>query len=113
MLGQSPQRDRDIEAVQRMIVNCASVGIQAVKYNMSLLGWVRSGETPGHGDARNSSWRLSEAQPASPLTRAGVVDADTYWERIEYFLARVIPVAEPHRIRMACHPHDPGMPALG
>jgi len=31
-------------------------------------------------------------------------------ERITYFVKRVIPVAEEHKIRMACHPHDPGMP---
>jgi mannonate dehydratase len=113
MLGHSPQRDRDIEAVQLMIVNCASVGIPAIKYNLSLLGWVRSGETPGRGDAKNNSWRLHEAQPASPLTRAGIVNAEQYWERIDYFLSRVILVAEQHRIRMACHPHDPGMPTDG
>lgn len=113
MLGQSPQRDRDIEAVQLMIVNCASAGIPAIKYNLSLLGWVRSGETPGRGDARNNSWRLHEARPASPLTCAGIVDAERFWERIDYFLARVIPVAEQYRIRLACHPHDPGMPPEG
>ena len=33
------------------------------------------------------------------------------WERITYFLERVIPVATEYKIRMACHPHDPGMPA--
>jgi len=32
------------------------------------------------------------------------------WARITYFLERVIPVAEECRVRMACHPHDPGMP---
>jgi mannonate dehydratase len=38
------------------------------------------------------------------------VNADTYWERISYFLERVIPVATEYKIRMACHPHDPGVP---
>jgi mannonate dehydratase len=28
------------------------------------------------------------------------------WERITYFLERVIPVATEYKIRMACHPHD-------
>ena len=32
------------------------------------------------------------------------------WERIAYFIGRVIHVAEEYKIRMACHPHDPGMP---
>ena len=41
---------------------------------------------------------------------AGPVDADVYWERITYFLERVVPVAEEYKVRMACHPQDPGMP---
>src|SRR5260221_6887108 len=45
MLGQSPERDRQIEAICRMIQNCAIAGIPAVKYNMTLLGVVRTANT--------------------------------------------------------------------
>ncbi|HTB13290.1 MAG TPA: mannonate dehydratase [Bryobacteraceae bacterium] len=45
-----------------------------------------------------------------PLTEAGPVSEDQAWERITYFLERIIPVAEENKVRMACHPHDPGMP---
>jgi mannonate dehydratase len=44
------------------------------------------------------------------LTEADRVEAEDYWERITYFLRRVIPVATEYKVRMACHPHDPGMP---
>ena len=110
MLAQSPERDRDIEALQTMIKNCAQAGIPSIKYNMSILGVVRTGRTPGRGDAMYSTWKLAQAHPDPPLTRAGHVDADMFWERITYFLDRVIPVANEYKIRMACHPHDPGMP---
>jgi mannonate dehydratase len=113
MLAQSPERDRDIESLQTMIKNCAQAGIPSIKYNMSILGVVRTGRTPGRGDAMYSTWKLSEAHPDPPLTRAGRVDADMFWERITYFLDRVIPVANEYKIRMACHPHDPGMPPEG
>jgi mannonate dehydratase len=113
MLAQSPERDRDIESMQTMIKNCAQAGIPSIKYNMSILGVVRSGRTPGRGDAMYSTWKLSEAHPATPLTKAGPVNADQFWERITYFLDRVIPVANEYKIRMACHPHDPGMPPEG
>jgi mannonate dehydratase len=113
MLAQSPERDRDIESLQTMIKNCAQAGIPSIKYNMSILGVVRSGRTPGRGDAMYSTWKLSEAHPATPLTKAGPVNADQFWERITYFLDRVIPVANEYKIRMACHPHDPGMPPEG
>jgi mannonate dehydratase len=32
------------------------------------------------------------------------------WERIDYFIQRVMPVADEYGVRMALHPHDPGMP---
>ena len=113
MLAQSPERDRDIEAVQNAIRNCASVGVPSIKYNMSILGVLRSGRTPGRGDASYSQWRLSAAKPETPLTRAGEVHADQFWERITYFLDHVIPVANEYKVRMACHPQDPGVPPEG
>jgi mannonate dehydratase len=113
MLAQSPERDRDIEQLQTLIKNCAVAGIPSIKYNMSILGVLRTGRTPGRGDAMNHVWNLSEAHPETPLTRAGRVDADAFWERITYFLDRVIPVATEYKIRMACHPQDPGVPPEG
>lgn len=113
MLAESPARDRDIAEVQDLIRNCAKVGIPSIKYNMSILGVVRTERTPGRGGSTYSTWRFSEAKPRTPLTKAGPVNADRYWERITYFLERVIPVANEFKIRMACHPHDPGMPPEG
>ena len=113
MLANSPERDRDIEALQTLIRNCAAVGIPSIKYNLTLLGVLRTQRTPGRGDAMYGTWRLKDAQPNPPLTRAGRVDADMFWERITYFLERVIPVADEYKIRMACHPHDPGVPPEG
>src|SRR5450432_2843620 len=113
MLAQSPERDRDIEAIQTMIRNCAASGIPSIKYNMSILGVLRSGRSPGRGDATYSTWRLKDGHPDPPVTRAGTVNADMFWERITYFLERVIPVAAENKIRMACHPHDPGVPPEG
>ncbi len=113
MLAQSTERDRDIESIQNLIRNCAKAGVPSIKYNMSILGVLRTGHAPGRGDATYSAWSLAAAHPATPLTRAGIVDADMFWERITYFLDRVIPVANEYKIRMACHPHDPGVPPEG
>jgi mannonate dehydratase len=113
MLAQSPERDRDIEQLQTLIRNCAQAGIPSIKYNMSILGVLRTGRVQGRGDALYHQWKLSEAKPKTPLTRAGQVNADQFWERITYFLDRVIPVANEYKIRMACHPQDPGVPPEG
>ncbi len=110
MLGRSPERDREIDAICRMIRNAGRAGIPALKYNLTILGVVRTAPTRGRGGARYSTFVYEKASQQPPLTEAGPVSADEMWERITYFLERVIPVAEEYKVRMACHPHDPGMP---
>ncbi|HEY2932663.1 MAG TPA: mannonate dehydratase [Acidobacteriota bacterium] len=110
MLGKSPERDREIDAICQMIANAAKAGIPALKYNMSILGVVRTGTTPGRGGAAYSTFAYDKALQDPPLTEAGPVPDDVYWERITYFLERAVPAAEEHKIKIACHPHDPGMP---
>ena len=110
LLGKSPERDREIDDICQMIRNASRAGIPALKYNLTLLGVVRTANTPGRGGARYSTFVYDEATPNPPLTEAGVVGEDAYWERITYFLNRVIPVAEEYKVRMACHPQDPAMP---
>ena len=114
VLGQSPERDRDIEQVQTTIKNCAAAGIRTLKYNMSILGVVRSGKVKGRGDTVYNKWNYKEALAQNkPQTRAGNVSEAEFWDRIEYFLSRVVPVANEYKVRIACHPQDPGMPPEG
>jgi mannonate dehydratase len=110
MLGKSPERDREIENICKMIENCSRAGIPAVKYNMTILGVVRTDRTPGRGGSSYSTFVYKQAKQDPPLTEAGPVSSEEMWDRITYFLKRVIPVAEQYKVKMACHPHDPGMP---
>ena len=41
---------------------------------------------------------------------AGIVSEEENWERIDHFLAAVVPVATAAKVRLACHPHDPYTP---
>ncbi len=111
MLGQSPERDQEIDNICQMIENAARAGIPMLKYNMTILGVVRGKRTPGRGGSSYSTFIYEKTPQEPPLTEAGPVSAETMWERITYFLKRVIPVAEQNKVKMACHPHDPGMPA--
>lgn len=111
VLGKSPERDREIDAICQMIRNAARAGIPALKYNLTILGVVRAAPTRGRGGALYSTFVYDQARQDPPLTEAGPVSAEETWERITYFLQRVIPVAEEYKVRMACHPHDPPMPA--
>ena len=109
LLGTS-ERDRQIDDISQMIRNVARAGIPSVKYNMTLIGIPRTTPTKGRGGATYSTFVYEGAKQDPPLTIAGRVDADLYWERITYFLERVVPVATEHKVRLACHPQDPGMP---
>ncbi|MFD1536598.1 mannonate dehydratase [Nonomuraea guangzhouensis] len=113
MMGKSPERDRDIEDIQRMIEACGRAGVGTIKYNMSILGVMTTGEVPGRGGSKLRQFRASDLDYNLPDTIAGKVDPDTYWERIDYFLERVVPVAEQYKVRLACHPQDPGTPPGG
>src|SRR5215813_38129 len=94
-----------------MIRNAAKAGIPAVKYNLTLLGVVRTAPTPGRGAARYSTFVYSQSKANDPPPpESGPASAEQMWERIEYFLKRVVPVAAEHKVRLCCHPHDPGMP---
>jgi len=110
LLGKSPERDREIDAVCRMIRNAGKAGIPALKYNLTLLGVVRTGSVRGRQGARYSAFDYSKLSPDGSLTEGSRLSPDEYWQRIAYFLQRVVPVAEKCKVRMACHPHDPAMP---
>ena len=110
MLGKSPERDKEIESIQKIIELCSKVGIPAVKYNMNIIGIPRSENEKGRGGSINSTFRWSKINQEENAGIAGVLDVDTNWERIDYFLERVVPVAEEFKVRLACHPHDPYTP---
>jgi mannonate dehydratase len=43
----------------------------------------------------------------APLTEAGEVTEEQLWENLEYFLKKVVPVAEKWNVQLAMHPDDP------
>jgi mannonate dehydratase len=112
MMGK-PDRDRDIDKCCEIIRNAAKAGIPSIKYNMTILGVLSTEPVTGRGGVRQRAWVLSKAKQDPPLTEAGPAPAEVMWERITYFLKRVIPVATEYKVRMACHPHDPGVPKEG
>ncbi|NKM44456.1 TIM barrel protein [Rhizobium leguminosarum bv. viciae] len=105
-----PERDRQIDAVCKLIENAAAAGIPAVKYNLNLIGIPRTPDEPGRGGSMNASFRWDKTDQQAEPGLAGVLSEDENWERIDYFLERVVPVAASNRVRLACHPHDPYTP---
>jgi mannonate dehydratase len=113
MLGKGPERDRDIDDIHKCLEACAAAGVGLVKYNMSLTGVISTGEVELRGGSTTRQFRAADLDPSLPDTIAGKVSADDFWERIDYFLERVVPVAEELKVRIACHPQDPGTPPGG
>jgi mannonate dehydratase len=113
MLAKSPERDRDIDDIHKSIQACAAAGVTTIKYNLSILGVLSTGDEVLRGGSETRRFRAADLDRSLPDTIAGKVSADDYWERIDYFLERVVPVAEQYKIRLACHPQDPGTPPGG
>jgi mannonate dehydratase len=108
--GKSPERDREIDSICRLIEMVRKAGIPAVKYNMNIIGIPRTPDFIGRGGSRNAAFYWDQAKQDAPPGIAGVIDEDENWARIDYFLARVVPVAASNQVRLACHPHDPYTP---
>jgi len=111
LVGDKPYRDRQIEQTCEQIRMAAKAGIGAVKYNLSVHGALRTGHSRGRGGSLYSVWVYEKA--SKNMNEAAELPAEVFWERITYFLERVIPVAAEYKVKMACHPHDPGVPEPG
>ena len=93
LMGKSPERDREIDSICRLIERLAEAGIPAAKYNLNIIGIPRTPPEPGRGGSRNAAFRWRLADQDAPPTKAGIVGEAENWDRIDYFLARVVPVA--------------------
>ncbi len=110
-LAQDPQRDRDIDAVCGTIENAGKAGLRGLNYNFCILGHQRTESTPGRGGSTYSTFDMSKFDNET-LSEAGRVSREEAFERVAYFLERVIPVAEENKVQMACHLDDPPAPVL-
>ena len=109
LLAKDPERDRALDDLCQMIRNAGAAGIPMVKYNLTLLGVVRTAPAKSRGGANSAAFDYAQRGPESP-TLGGDVTEEIYWDRITYFLKRVVPVAEEAKVKLALHPQDPGLP---
>ncbi len=133
----SKNRDELIEVYCENIRRCAKYGVKCVTYNfMPVFDWTR---TQLDKEAKDGSTSLvmywEQMAGLDPLTddidlpgwdasytkdeikelfiKYGEIGEDGLWENLEYFLKKVIPVAEECDVRMAIHPDDPPYPIFG
>ena len=112
-LAKDPERDREIELIQQMIEVASKTGVKTLMYNCIILPILRTEDTvdPSRGNTRYRSWNWEKGLARNePLTVAGEVGLEEMYERITYFLDRVMPVAEEFNIKLANHIADPPVP---
>lgn len=103
-----PGRDEEIEAACDLIKHMGALKIPVWCYEwMPVFNWMRTSKTvPSRGGAVVTGYDHSIAQ-AEPLTEYGEVSEERLWENLQYFLERVVPVAEESGVKLAMHPDDP------
>jgi mannonate dehydratase len=124
-----PRRNEQIENLKELIRRVGQAGIPIFGYNFSIAGvwghvrgpWARGGaetvaflgpDGPEETPIPNGMvWNMIY-DPNAPPGTIGAVTSEQLWERLEYFLNEMLPVAEEAGVRLAAHPDDPPMPAI-
>ena len=136
MLG-LPGRDEQIERYRTTLRNMGRAGIPILGYHfMPNSVWRTERLSPGRGGAGCTKFDMAEvAEHVGPadvgryiaktderneaLSAAmrerpeDAITADQMWDNYVYFIQAVLPVAEEAGVKMALHPDDPPVPALG
>lgn len=132
LLGE-PGRDRQMANIQQTVRNMGAVGIPCLGYYFSIVGvwghWRDGLSGGGRGNAGVKSfdvakiptdeppgnqqvWFRTTLEHRSADGRLSPVNEEGMWERIEYFLANLLPVAESAGVTLAAHPDDPPVAML-
>jgi mannonate dehydratase len=108
-----PGRDEDIARYQQMLRNMGELGIGLLCYNfMATIGWCRTDvHVPARGGAITNRFALANLDQ-TPVPEAQRVTEAKLWENYEYFITRVLPVAEQAGVKMGLHPDDPPLSPL-
>lgn len=112
VLGQDG-RDVQIEAYKRIIQAVGRAGIPVLGYNWMINGvWRSTYANPIRGGAQATAFRYDDMKNA-PLIADREYSEEEFWDHYEYFITRVLPVAEDEGVKLAIHPNDPPVERLG
>ena len=129
ILLDGPKKNEQIEGLKRLLQNMGKVGIPIMGYCFSLAGvwgWERGQYARGKAESValiegsrdfqepipdgmiwNMRYRKGEEDKFVPETSENEI-----WERLEFFLNQLIPVAEENNVSLAAHPNDPPLAVM-
>ena len=113
--------DRDLATMKSLIQAMGEVEIPILCYNfMAGTDWVRTQlDVSERGGAKVTAFDLADVDRATLLGHDGAgtmacsdgeVSSHELWDRLERFLAELVPVAEQAGVVLAMHPDDPPLP---
>jgi len=125
ILLDGPTKEKQMELVKEQIRIVGKAGIPVFGYNFSLAGVASRIEKPfARGGAvsvgmegsvdempipNGMVWNMVYDENA-PKGNIPSISHDELWNRLQYFLNEILPVAEEAGVKMAAHPDDPPMP---
>ncbi len=129
ILLDGPRKAEQMENVKRTIQMVGRAGIPIMGYNFSIAGvWGWTKGPFGRGGAMAIRYDESKIDTQLPMPNGMVwnmvydidapggnvptVASDELWERYEWFLSEIIPVAEESGVKLALHPDDPPADSL-
>jgi mannonate dehydratase len=100
-------RDEEIATVCALLENMGKLGIPVWCYEwMTDFNWLRTNmSTPARGGSIVTSFDYGDV--TTEPTELGPISEDELWVTLDYFLKKVVPVAEKCGVKLAMHPDDP------
>jgi mannonate dehydratase len=126
ILLDGPKKKAQIENLKQLIRDVGKAGIPVFGYNFSLAGvaarikgeFARGGAVSVGMDGGNDIpipkgmvWNMTYDENAPEGSMPSITHREL-WQRLQFFLDEIIPVAEEAGVKMAAHPDDPPMPYI-
>lgn len=129
ILLDGPEKLPQMENMKRLVRDVGKAGIPALGYNFSIAGvWGWQRKPVARGGAVTAVFNLDEIPHEDALPDgmvgnmryraalsnavAAEIDEEEFWQRLEWFLKQLVPVAEEAGVRLAAHPDDPPVERL-